>query len=93
MARIEVPPELLERLKGTVGSGSRELETLGDSDPPGINAGESTPPVAETLGQLLQATAGVLKGVQQMATDIQATRETYLSNDDAAADLFTSPDP
>ncbi|TDD91975.1 hypothetical protein E1202_04380 [Saccharopolyspora karakumensis] len=88
MAGIEVPPELLERVRGILDGGTRSLEGVAESQPPGVDAGESTPTVAETLGLLMQASAGVLGGVQQMAGDVQATGDTYLNNDDAAADLF-----
>lgn len=88
MAGIDVPPELLERVRGILDGGARGLEDIADSQPPGIDAGESTSTVAETLGLLLQSSAGALAGVQQLATDIQVTRNTYLNNDDAAADLF-----
>lgn len=88
MTGIEVPPELLERVRGILDGGTRNLEGVAQSQPPGINAGESTPTVAETLGLLMQASAGVLAGHQQMAADVQATHDTYLNDDDAAAGLF-----
>lgn len=85
---ITAPPELFERLRGTLDGGTDSLNEVAASQPPGINAGESTPPVAETLGKLLEASAGVLAGTQEMAADVQATRDTYLNNDGAAAGLF-----
>lgn len=91
MAGYEVSPELLERTRGTLDGGVKGLEGIADQPAPGIDAGESTPTVAETLGALLEASAGVLAGVQEMAGDVQATRDGYLSNDDAAAELFGRP--
>ena len=89
MAGIDVPPELLERVRGILDGGTGSLESVAESEPPGIDAGESTPTMSETLGLLMQASAGVLAGAQQMTADVQATRDTYLNNDDAAADVFS----
>ncbi|WP_460957026.1 hypothetical protein [Parasphingorhabdus pacifica] len=88
MAGIDVPPELLERMRGILDGGAHGLEDIANSQPPGIDAGESTSTVAETLGLLMQSSAGALAGVQQMTNDVQVTRETYLNNDEAAANLF-----
>lgn len=91
MPGYEAPPELLERMRGTLDNGTKGLEGVANAQPPGIDAGESTPTAAETLGMLLEASAGVLAGVQKMADDVQATRDEYVNNDDAAADLFRGP--
>lgn len=85
---IKAPPEFFDRLRSTLDGGTQGLDALAQDPPPATNAGESTPPVVETLGKLLEASAGVLAGTQEMAADIQATRDTYLNNDDAAANLF-----
>ncbi|RRO15437.1 hypothetical protein EIL87_15345 [Saccharopolyspora rhizosphaerae] len=85
---ITAPPELFDRLRGTLDGGTQGLNGLAQAAPPGANAGESTPPLVETLGKLLEASAGVLAGTQAMAADVQTTRDAYLNNDDAAADLF-----
>ncbi|GAA2330112.1 hypothetical protein GCM10009854_01120 [Saccharopolyspora halophila] len=85
---ITAPPELFDRMHGTLDGGTQALRGLADAAPPGTDAGESTAPLVETLGKLLEASAGILAGTEEMATDVQAVRETYLNDDDAAAGLF-----
>lgn len=85
---IDASRELLGKLQGVLDGGSDSLEDMGRSEPPGIDAGESTTTVAETLGQLLQASAGVAGGMKETAQDVQTASERYVNNDDAAADLF-----
>lgn len=85
---ITAPPELFDRMRSTLDGGTQALRGLADAAPPGTNAGESTAPLVETLGKLLEASAGVLAGTEEMAADVHAARETYLSDDDAAAGMF-----
>ncbi len=85
---IDASRELLGQLRGILDGGTDSLDSMGRTEPPGIDAGESTSTVTETVGQLLQASAGVAGGMQETAQDVGTAGDRYMHNDDAAADLF-----
>ncbi len=80
--------DLLGRIEGTLETGTDRLEAIAGTPLPGVDAGGSTSTVAETLGLLLQASAGLAGGMAETAQDVHDASTQYMSDDGAAADLF-----
>jgi hypothetical protein len=79
----------MDALAQSLESGAGALD--GISTAPVANAGESVGLVADTIGRLARASAGVSGGMHQAAEEVRAAKDEYLRIDDTGADGMPQP--
>lgn len=79
----------MEGLAASLDGGASGLD--GVPQAPFANTGESIGAVAEALGRLLGASAGVSGGLHQLSEEVRAAREDYLRSDGSAVDGMPQP--
>lgn len=84
MSDLEAFPEEMTGLASALDDAAGKLDAMGQA--PVANAGESIALVAELVGKLSQASAGVSAGLHHGADEIRASRDEYVRTDGAAAD-------
>lgn len=82
-------PEEMDGLATGLEDAAANLDTMEQA--PMANAGESIAMVAEALGRLTQASAGVSGGLHESAEGIRASRDEYLRADEEAANGMPTP--
>ena len=74
--------EELTSVASTLEEGAQGLDSLGE--PPMANAGESIGIVAQALGHLIQASAGVNDGLHKAAENVRGSRRQQVRDDETA---------
>ena len=74
----------MNAVASTLDDGVQALDDLDQA--PMANAGESLGTVAQALGHLMQASAGVSSGLRKAANDVRGSRGRQVRDDEAARD-------
>lgn len=89
MADMRNNPAEMESLAAGLDAGVSSLDRMGPA--PVANAGESTGLVANAIGRLMLAAAGVSNGIHESADNVRAAGTEYHRTDGAGADGMPKP--